>query len=181
MSLVVLGAFAQENSSVDNKTTKKLTREQRMEQRKLEEEETAKVVDWMVNHRQFVLEADYLSNQTGYRVVVSNRINYIAVDSNKITIQLASVSGIGGSNGMGGVTADGTITKFDIKKTGKSGNTYTIQIYTMTHVGSYDIHFTISPNGNADATIGGTWSGKLNYHGSLIPLHESKVFKGMAI
>lgn len=145
MSLVVLGAYAQEENSVDNKTSKKLTRQQRLEKRKLDEEATAKVVDWMVNHRQFVLEADYLSNQTGNRVVVSNRTNYIAIDSNKITIQLASFSGIGGSNGMGGVTADGTITKFDVKKMGKERNTYAIQVLTITHIGSYDIFFTVSP------------------------------------
>jgi hypothetical protein len=181
MSLVVLGAFAQEENSVDTKTTKKLTREQKNEKRKTEAEITAKLVDYMVNHRQFVLEANYLSNQRGERSVVSNRINFIAIDSNRITIQLASVSGMGGSNGMGGVTADGTITKYEVKKTGRSGNMYTIQVLTMTHIGSYDIYFTISPNGNADATIGGTWAGKLNYHGYLVPIGKSKVFKGMSI
>lgn len=181
MSLVVLSTYAQEENSVDSKTTKKLTREQRIEQRKLEEAASAKMVDWMVNNRKFVLEADYLSNQTGYRVMVSNRINFIAIDSNKITIQLASVSGIGGANGMGGVTAEGTITKFDVKKTGRSGNMYSIQILTITHIGSYDIFLTVSPDGNADASLGGTWSGKLNYHGYLVPLNKSKIFKGMSI
>jgi hypothetical protein len=181
MSLVVLGAFAQEENSVDSKTTKKLTRDQKKEQKKLEEDATARIVDYMVNHHQFVLEANYLSNQRGERAVVSSNINFIAIDSNRITIQLATISGTGGSNGMGGVTADGTITKYEIKKTGKSDDIYYIQVYTMTHFGSYDILFTISPNGNADATIGGSWSGKLNYHGTLVPLSKSRVFKGMSI
>jgi hypothetical protein len=180
-SLVVLGAFAQEENSVDSKTTKKLTREQKKEQKKVEEDATARIVADMVNHRQFVLEANYLSNQRGERAVVSSNINFIAIDSNRITIQLGSVSGIGGSNGMGGVTADGTITKFEIKKMGRSGDIYYIQVYTMTHIGSYDILFTVSPNGNADATVGGNWGGKLNYHGTLVPLNKSRVFKGMSI
>lgn len=169
MSLVVLGAYTQEENSLDNKTTKKLTKEERKEQRKLAADESAKMVDWMVNHRKFVLEANYLSNKMGERVVVSNRINFIAVDSNKITIQLASINGIGGSNGMGGVTADGVIQKFDVRKTGKDSKLYTIQVLTTTHIGSYDILLSVSPDGNADATIGGSWSGKINYHGYLVP------------
>jgi hypothetical protein len=82
---------------------------------------------------------------------------------------------------MGGVTTDGSISKFEVRTTGKSKNVYTIQVYTMTRLGNYDILFTISPGGNADASIGGNWSGKLNYHGFMVPLHKSKVFKAMSI
>jgi uncharacterized protein YdeI (BOF family) len=181
MSLVVLNAFAQEENSVDSKTTKKLTKQQKNEQRKIEAEETAKMVDWMVQNKKFVLEANTISNQTGERYQVSSRINFIAIDSNKITIQLASMSGIGGYNGMGGITTDGTISLFRITKLGKKSNGYTIQVICMTAIGSYDIFFSVSPNSNADATIGGNWGGKLNYHGFLIPLEKSKIFKGMSI
>jgi len=181
ISLIGTGLFAQEESSVDSKTTKKLSRQQKIEQRKADEAVMAKLVDRMVQEKQFVLEANFLSNQTGERIIVSNRLNFIAVDSNRITIQLASISGVGGPNGMGGVTTDGNISKFEIRKTGKSKDIYSITIFTMTRLGSYDILLTILPNGNADASIGGTWSGKLNYHGMLVPLGKSKVFKGMSI
>jgi hypothetical protein len=181
MSLVVLTAAAQEESSVDSETTKKLTKAQKTEQRRLEAEETAKLVDWMVNRRKFVLEANMISNQTGQRIPVSSSINFIAVDSNKIVIQLASLSGIGGYNGMGGITADGTISQFKIGKLGKKSIGYTIQVTAMTSIGTYDIFFSVSPNSNADATIGGNWGGKLNYHGYLMPLEKSKIFKGMSI
>lgn len=181
MSLAVLNAVAQEESSVDSKTTKKLTKAQKAEQRRLEEEETAKMVDWMVQNRKFVLEANTISNQTGERHQVSSRINFIVIDSNKIVIQLASLSGIGGYNGMGGITADGTISRFKVTKMGKKLTGYSIQVMAMTSIGSYDIFFSVSPNSNADATIGGNWNGKLNYHGFLIPIEKSKIFKGMSI
>jgi len=181
MSLAVLSAFAQEENSVDIETTKKLTREQKAEQKKLEAEETAKLVDKMVADKKFVLEANAVSNQYGERIVVSSTINFIAVDSNRITIQLAAMSGIGGYNGMGGITADGTITQFKISRLGKNSNNYSIQLLAMTTIGSYDIFFSISANSNADARIGGNWGGKLNYHGYLVPLKKSKIFKGMAI
>jgi hypothetical protein len=181
LSLFAIGANAQEENSVDSKTSRKLTRQQKIEKRKSEDEATAKMVDMMVKTRQFVLEANYLSNQYGERAIVESRLNFIAIDSNKITIQLASTTGIGGSNGMGGVTADGTITKFELKKTGRSGNMYSIQVFALTHFGSFDIFFTVSPDTNTDASIGGNWSGKLNYHGSIVPLKKSRVFKGMSI
>jgi hypothetical protein len=180
MSLAVLSAAAQEVNSVDSETTKKLTREQKNEQKRIEAEETAKMVDWMVNQRKFVLEANTISNQTGERRQVSSSINFIAIDSNKITIQLASMSGIGGYNGMGGITADGTISMFKITRHGKKSNGYNIQVLAMTSIGTYDIFFSVSPNSNADASIGGSWGGKLNYHGYLIPLGKSKIFKGMS-
>ncbi len=179
--VVALSVYSQVENQVDGKTTKKLTKAQRMEQRRIESEETAKLVDWMVENRQFVLEANYLSNQYGERQIVSSRINFIAVDSSRITIQLASLTGIGGANGMGGVTADGTISQFKIDKVGKDKKGYSIRIMAMTHIGHYDITFFITPGANADASITGNTRGKLNYHGKLVPLSVSKVYKGMTI
>lgn len=180
-SMVVLASYSQEESAVDSKTTKKLTKEQRNEQKRKEAEETAKLVDWMVESRQFVLEANYLSNKTGQRVVVNSTINFLAVDSSEITIQFASMSGIGGANGMGGITTDGTISKFEISRTGKDKSGYSIHVVAMTHIGNFDIFLYILPNAATDATISGNTSGRLNYHGMLVPLKMSKVFKGMSI
>lgn len=180
-SLVVLSVYSQEEGTVDSKTTKKLTKAQKLEMRHEEEEATAKLVAWMVENRQFVLEANYLSNQYGERIVVSSMINFIAVDSSRITIQLASLSGIGGANGMGGVTADGRITRFEVAKVGKYKDGYNIRIIAMTHIGTYDITFNIYPSAYADATISGNNRGRLNYHGRLIPPKMSKVYKAMSI
>jgi hypothetical protein len=182
MSLAILNSVvAQEENSVDTKTTRELTREQKNEQKRLDAEETAKIVDWMVKNKKFVLEAYAVSNQYGERYEVNSRINFIAIDSNKITIQLASMSGMGGYNGLGGITADGRITDFKINKAGKKSSGYSIQILAMTSIGSYDIFFNVSTSSNAVATIGGSWGGKLNYHGFLIPLSKSKIYKGMSI
>jgi hypothetical protein len=181
ISMWTITLSAQVESSVEVETTRKLTKEQKREQQRLRNEETAKLVNWMVESRQFVLEANYLSNQNGNRVIVSPLINFIAVDSARLTIQLASTTGSGGANGLGGVTTDGQISKFDVKKTGKYKDIYSIRILTMTSIGSFDIFLTVYPSGNADASISGNWGGKLNYYGILVPLKQSKVYKGMAI
>lgn len=172
--------YGQTEGTVDKKTQKRLLKEERKKQREAEMAETATLVDLMVTTRQFVLEADYLSNQYGRRIMVNSTLNFIIVDSTEGTLQTASMSGVGGSNMMGGVTAEGNITQYEVTKAAKS-KSYSVKLMIMTSIGIYDIFIAISPDGNANATIGGNWGGKLNYHGRLVPLRMSKVYKGRSI
>jgi len=175
------GVYAQEENAVDLKTQRKLTKQERTVLREAEEADLARMVDSLVEERKFVLEADFLSNQSGNRVMVNNLLNFIIVDSSKIIIQTASTTGLGGPNGMGGVTTRGTITGFEVKKTGKNNAVYFIRLLANTTIGPYDILLHISPGSNTDATISGIRAGKLNYHGFIKPLEQSRVFKGMTI
>jgi hypothetical protein len=173
-------AYGQTKEAVDSKTQKELQKEEKKRAREAEEAEQAAIVDTMVNIRRFVLEADYLSNQYGSRVVVSSNLNFIIVDSTKGTIQTASISGVGGPNMMGGITADGNITQYELTTLPKKRG-YSIRMMIMTSVGMYDIFLTVSTDGSASATLGGNWGGKLNFHGNLVPLALSRVYKGRSI
>jgi len=172
--------FGQTEEALDSKTQKELQKEERKKQREAEKAEQAALVDMMVNTRRFVLEADYLSNQYGTRAVVNSTLNFIIVDTIRGTIQTASMSGVGGPNMMGGITADGNITQYELTKSSKNRG-YSIRMMIMTSVGMYDIFFTISPDGNATATLGGNWGGKLNFHGNLVPLGVSRIYKGRSV
>lgn len=178
---VMLSAYAQEEGVVDNKSRRKLSKAEKAELRKAEEQVVARMVDSIIEKRKFVLEADFLSNQTGNRIIVNNLINFIIVDSSRIIIQTGSTTGLGGYNGMGGVTTRGNITSYEVKKTGRNSSVYYIRLLANTSIGTYDIFFNISPNSNSDATVSGIRAGKLNYHGVIKPLENSRVFKGMAI
>ena len=173
-------AYSQTEGAVDRKTQRRMLSEERKKQREAELAEKSALVDLMVSQRKFVLEADYLSNQYGRRIMVNSTLNFIIVDSTEGTLQTASMSGVGGSNMMGGVTADGNITQYEVTKAKKS-QSYSVKMMIMTSLGIYDIFLSISPDGNASATIGGNWGGKLNYHGRLVPLGVSKVYKGRSI
>jgi hypothetical protein len=172
--------YSQTEGTVDKKTQRHLLKEERKRQREADFAEKAALVDMMVTSRKFVLEADYLSNQYGRRIMVNSTLNFIIVDSTEGTLQTASMSGVGGTNMMGGVTADGNITQYEVNKAAKS-KAYSVKMMIMTSIGIYDIFLSISPDGNANATIGGNWGGKLNYHGHLVPLGISRVYKGRAI
>ncbi len=106
MSVVVLGAYSQQDGALDGKTARELSKQQRLEQRQADEAAMARLVDSLVQNKRFVIQANYLSNQSGYRVLVNDNLNFIIVDSSKITIQIASSTRGGGANGLGGITTE---------------------------------------------------------------------------
>jgi hypothetical protein len=178
--LLLPSAYGQTKDAVDSKTKKELRKEEKRRNREAEKAAQAALVDTMVSARQFVLEADYLSNERGTRIVVSSTLNFIIVDTTQGTIQTASMSGVGGPNMMGGITADGNITQYELTKLPKNKG-YSIRMMIMTTVGVYDVFFTVSTDGSATATLGGNWGGKLNFHGNLVPLGVSRIFKGRSV
>ena len=51
----------------------------------------------------------------------------------------------------------------------EKNRTYSVSYVIMTRSGTYDVIMTIFPSGRADATIGSSWPGKLNYLGIPCP------------
>jgi hypothetical protein len=79
---------------------------------------------------------------------------------------------------VGGATLEGTISNYKYTLIGKMKDSYSVSMNFMSTLGSYDITLMVNPQGYADATIRGNWSGALNYHGKLIPLALSRIYKG---
>ena len=177
----VLGAFSQEETQqLSKQEIKKLQKEQKKAEKAAEEERMAEVTSFMVHQQQFVLEADYLSDKYGQRVPVTPTINFVLVDSVTGTVQFGSAQEIG-YNGVGGLTVDGRITKYEYSVIGKKEDSYSIRLILMSSIGTYDITLMVNSQGYADASIRGNWSGQLNYHGKLVPLTLSRVYKGTPI
>ena len=178
-----LGAYSQtteqQNEQQNSKELRKVAKEER--KIKAEEEQTrlGKITNLMLTYKRFVLEADYVGNQTGNRIPVTSNLNFIIVDSNKVTLQLGSFQGIG-INGVGGITVDGNITNYNMHKiVGRKGNvSYFVQMTIISSVGNYDVSMNVGDTGRADARVSGTVSGQLNYYGNLVPLSLSRVYKG---
>jgi hypothetical protein len=177
----VLGAHSQDEvQQLSKKELKKLQKEQKKADQAAEEERMAEVTNFMVHQQQFVLEADYLSDKYGQRVPVTPTINFVLVDSLVGTVQFGSAQAVG-YNGVGGVTVDGRITKYEYSVVGKKEDSYSIRLILMSSLGTYDITLMVNSQGYADAQIRGNWSGQLNYHGKLVPLTLSRVYKGTPI
>ena len=103
-------------------------------------------------------------------------LNFVRVDSQRV-LQTGSNTGMG-YNGVGGVTAEGTIGDYKITRDTKNLSC-TVSFNLITNLGSFNIFMSVSAGNNARATISGTTSGRLTWDGHLVNLDNSRAFKGM--
>jgi len=176
--MMSMASFSQEKQVVSKKEKKALEKEQRKAEREKADAERREIVALMLEHQRFVLEANYVGDGRGQRVPVSSLINFIIVDSNSVVLQLGSNFGIG-INGVGGITVEGKITKYEVqKRERKKSASYYVMLYITSSAGIYDISMNVSELGYTDATVRGNVSGQLTYSGELIPIKLSNVYKG---
>jgi hypothetical protein len=165
-------SFSQDNKQKDIK----LTKEEQKAARKDKDNFNFQVIDSMLQNRSFVIEADYLENQYGERRPVQSNLNFIMVDSSKVTLQTGS-DRINGSNGVGGATAEGNVRDLNIVKNTKNYS-FWLRFTVVTTIGVYDVDITVYSNQLAKATITGLTRGKLVYDGRIRNLYDSNVYKG---
>ena len=133
-------------------------------------------IDTLLHSMRYVLEADYLQGKYGDRVSVTSLLNFIRVDGPRGVLQTGSDTRQG-YNGVGGVTAEGSIMDYRISNDKKNLSS-TVNFNLVTNLGSFSIFLTVSADNNANATISGSTSGRLTWDGHLINLDNSRVFKG---
>jgi hypothetical protein len=171
---LVFGFFLTFQNS--NAQEKKLTRQELKEVRKAQMVINFHILDTLLNRRTFVLEANYLQNKYGQRLPVVSSLNFIKVDGSRGILQTGANSG-SGYNGVGGVTAEGTVGIWDLSKDADKLY-FTLHFSLLTNLGNYDIWMTVSSDAHASATITGLEPGKLTWDGQLNTIYNSRVFKG---
>ena len=164
------------NSFDGNSQEVKLSRQERKEVRKAQLLANFNILDSLLNAKSFVLEADYLQDRYGYRVPVVSNLNFIKVNVTRGILQTGSDFRTG-YNGVGGVTAEGSMGKWQVMKNFKNLS-YTIRFNLMTQIGQFDIFLTVNADNNASSTISGLGPGKLTWVGHLETVDNSRVFKG---
>jgi hypothetical protein len=170
----ILGLFCVSLNS--NSQENKLSRQELKEVRKARLEANFRALDSLLNAKSFVLEADYLQNRYGERIIVTPTLNFIKINETNGILQTGSNFNFG-YNGVGGVTAEGTIGKWEIYKDPKK-MTFTLQFNLLTNIGHYDVIMTVMADASARATITGLGPGKLTWDGHLETIGNSRVFKG---
>jgi hypothetical protein len=159
--------------SQDTKPDKK----SRKEAKRAEAEANFRTLDSLLYTGGYVLEAEYLQNKYGSRVYVTSTLNFIKVELPNGVLQTGSDTRQG-YNGVGGVTAEGTVSKYHIERDFKNLN-FIVTFNLSTSLGTFNIMMTVSSSNNATATISGSTSGRLTWDGHLVTLNKSRVFKGM--
>jgi hypothetical protein len=132
----------------------------------------------MIEERSFVLETDFLQDRYGHTIPVSRNINFVMVDGDQAVIQIGSNAGLG-ANGVGGVTAKGKITKWELQENDRK-KTFNLRMNILTSIGIYHVSLSIG-NHNATALLTGLRPGNLTFNGDVVALEESSVFEGRSL
>lgn len=131
-----------------------------------------------IENKAFTLEADRVIFKRGRNAFVSSNTNFVMVDGDKSSVQIAFNIPASGPNGLGGVTVDGNVSGYKIK-TDKKGSIY----LTMSVMGvgiSAQVSITL-PYGSNNATVDirpNFNSNRLTLSGEILPLDKSNIFKG---
>ena len=173
-AFLVLPAFTQESKKARKQAQKAARKEQKMK----DDAATAAIIQASVQSRKFVLEAQFLADKSGQRVVVDPILNFIAVNEKKCTFQFGNGRDAG-YNGLGGVTVEGKL--FDFKTYVNKKGFYTVKFRVTSSTGTIFVNMNISPLGDVKATISGSTSSRLQYSGIIVPLEESRIYKGSRI
>lgn len=184
ITLVLVSAstlmYAQ-SSSETRQAERKAQREAQKAREKAENERNYAIAVQALKEGKFVLEADQLVFKRGRSAFVSSTTNFVLMDGEHASVQIAANNALAGPNGIGGITVDGSRKEMKIT-TDKKGNVncsfsvqgigISAQVYITPTNGGNNASARISPNFNSNT---------LTLNGVLVPLSQSNVYKGRAL
>ena len=184
ITLVLVSAstlmYAQ-SSSETRQAERKAQREAQKAREKAENERNYAIAVQALKEGKFVLEADQLVFKRGRSAFVSSTTNFVLMDGEHASVQIAASNALAGPNGIGGITVDGSRKEMKIT-TDKKGNVNCS--FSVQGIGiSAQVYITLTNGGNnASARISPNFnSNTLTLNGVLVPLSQSNVYKGRAL
>ena len=184
ITLVLVSAstlmYAQ-SSSETPPAERKAQREAQKAREKAENERNYAIAVQALKEGKFVLEADQLVFKRGRSAFVSSTTNFVLMDGEHASVQIAANNALAGPNGIGGITVDGSRKEMKIT-TDKKGNVNCS--FSVQGIGiSAQVYITLTNGGNnASARISPNFnSNTLTLNGVLVPLSQSNVYKGRAL
>lgn len=184
ITLVLVSAstlmYAQ-SSSETRQAERKAQREAQKAREKAENERNYAIAVQALKEGKFVLEADQLVFKRGRSAFVSSTTNFVLMDGEHASVQIAANNALAGPNGIGGITVDGSRKEMKIT-TDKKGNVNCS--FSVQGIGiSAQAYITLTNGGNnASARISPNFnSNTLTLNGVLVPLSQSNVYKGRAL
>ena len=180
ITLVLVSAstlmYAQ-SSSETRQAERKAQREAQKAREKAENERNYAIAVQALKEGKFVLEADQLVFKRGRSAFVSSTTNFVLMDGEHASVQIAANNALAGPNGIGGITVDGSRKEMKIT-TDKKGNVNCS--FSVQGIGiSAQVYITLTNGGNnASARISPNFnSNTLTLNGVLVPLSQSNVYK----
>jgi len=132
-----------------------------------------------LERREFALEADRLTLRRGGSMFVSSDTNFVTLSGDMATVQVAPFLG-GGPNGVGGITLEGQASDIRMQRDKRGAVTFSMNVFGRGISAILNIRL---PEGGNSATVSidPNFSGnRIVMNGILIPLDDSRAFKGTA-
>lgn len=169
---VTFFANAQEEQKLSRKERKELKRQQQAEQKQ--------AIIALLNSKAWVIEAHTVYDRYNNSYQLSPSINFVGIKGDQAAIQLG-FNGLIGWNGVGGVTIDGNVTKYEVKE-GNEKSIPTVNLrFQGRGVGSATISITINTSGQATARVSGDFGDRITFAGIITSLESSNVYKGQSL
>lgn len=154
----------------------KVTRKEKKEARKAQLFANFKAIDTLLQNKTFVIEAQFLQDRYGMNIPVTSNLNFIRVEPETVVLQTGNNVGMG-YNGVGGVTAEGSLSNYKISSDEKHLS-HMVTFSAITQIGTYDIRMMVGADATVTASITGLTRGELTYKGNLVAPYNSRVYKG---
>lgn len=134
-----------------------------------------------LNDKSFVLEADRVVFRRGRTAFVSSNTNFVSLDGDNATVQIALNGPYSGPNGIGGITVEGIASNVRMNKSRRGNISFSMnvmgrgisaQVDIEVFKGSNSATVTVNPNFN---------SNRVTLSGQLVPKEASSVFKARSL
>lgn len=166
-----ISTFAQE---------KKLSRKEKKELKKQQQIAQKDAILNLIHSKKWVIEAHTVFDRYSQSYQLNPSINFVGVKDNEGALQLG-FDGLIGWNGVGGITIDGNITKYEVKE-GKNKSAPSLVLrFQGRGIGSATIHVSINTSGQASARVSGDFGDRITFSGMMKSLEKSSVYKGQSL
>lgn len=168
------------SNGMDKATLQAKKEAQKQEEKIRDEREHAEAVQALKDHA-FVLEADRVVFKRGASAFVSPNTNFVAMEDDRATVQVAFNNAFSGPNGLGGITVDGSISNLQMSQDKKGNITFSINISGIGVSAQIVIHLYKDSNSATAIVTPNFNSNRVTLNGKLLPIEKSRVFKGRSI
>jgi len=182
MRLIVccIGLLFFSSVSLLGQDNKNLSKKEKKEQRKQLQIEQKKAIMTLLESKEWVIEAHTVFDRYSLSYQLNPSINFVGIKGNEGAMQLG-FDGLIGWNGVGGVTIDGSVTKYEIKE-GKENMSPTVNLrFQGRGIGSATVSISVTTAGQATARVNGDFGERITFSGIIKPLSESIVYKGQSL
>ncbi len=171
---------AQNTGSLTKQEKNKIEKLRKEKEKKMQRALSKAYYAKLLKEKYFVFMADYVVGPNGTAFVVSPDINFFSVNGNNVVIQFG-MEGVVGLNGVGGITARGTILDYKFNQGKKNNMSVTTDINLIGPGLPPHIYINVSDDGTAQLNMQTGNGALITMYGQIVSPRKAVIFTGQSI